>query len=128
MGNIIPIMPVAIDRSIKRVVATSGAAHAFSPDAVDFGYQRRLLSVSMTPDNLAAFASDQLEFDDTSRWVDANVGRIRVHAEIIGGEQDELIGIDHARTLAETLPDAQLVTVDGGHMIPYSHPKVIAVW
>ena len=58
----------------------------------------------MTPGNLAAFASDELEFDDTSRWVDENVPQITVPSVIIGGEQDDLVGIDHVRTLADTLP------------------------
>ena len=76
--------------------------------------------------DLAAFASDQLEFDDTSRWVDENVPQIRVPSVIIGGENDHLIGIDHMRRLAETLPNTKLITVDGSHMIPYTHPDVIA--
>ena len=37
-----------------------------------------------------------------------------------------LVGIDHVRRLAETLPGTQLITVDGSHMIPYTHPDVVA--
>ena len=121
-----PVMDVTVNDVIKRVAATSGAARAFSPEKVDPGYQQRLLSVSMTPGNLAAYASDELGFDETSRWVDENVPQIRVPSVIIGGEDDQLIGIDHLRRLAETLPGSQLVTVDGSHMIPYTHPDVIA--
>ena len=80
----------------------------------------------MTPVNLDAFASDQLDLDDTMRWVDENVPQIKVPSVIIGGEDDELVGIDHIRMLAETLPGTQLVTVDGSHMIPYTHPDAIA--
>ena len=121
-----PVMDVTVNDVIKRVAATSGAARAFSPEKVDPDYEQRLLSVSMTPGNLAAYASDELEFDDTSRWVDDNVPQIHVPSVIIGGRDDQLIGIDHLRRLAETLPEAQLVTVDGSHMIPYTHPDVIA--
>ena len=80
----------------------------------------------MTPGNLAAYASDELQLNDTMGWVDENVPQIRVPSVIIGGEDDHLVGIDHLRRLAETLPDTQLVTVDGSHMIPYTHPDVIA--
>lgn len=121
-----PVMDVAVNDVIKRVAATSGAARAFAPDKVDPSYEQRLLSVSMTPGNLAAFASDQLEFDATSHWLDQNVAQIRVPSVIIGGEDDQLIGIDHLRKLADTLPGTQLITVDGSHMIPYTHPDVIA--
>ena len=121
-----PVLDFTVNQVIKRVAATSGAAHAFAPEKVDPGYEQRLLSVSMTPGNLAAFASDQLELDDTMRWVDENVPQIKVPSVIIGGEDDELVGIDHIRMLAETLPGTQLVTVDGSHMIPYTHPDAIA--
>jgi len=121
-----PVLDATVNQLIKRVAATSGAEHAFAPGQVDATYEQRLLSVSMTPGNLAAFASDQLEFDDTSRWVDENVPQIRVPSVIIGGENDHLIGIDHMRRLAETLPYTKLITVDGSHMIPYTHPDVIA--
>ncbi|MEO3759984.1 alpha/beta hydrolase [Mycobacterium sp. B14F4] len=126
----LPIVGTVIDAVagdlIKRVSATSGAVHAFEPQAVDPGYEQRLLSVTMTPGNLRAFASDQLEFDATSEWVDANVGRIEAPSVIVGAEDDQLVGIEHVRRLAETLPGAALKTVEGSHMIPYSHPDVVA--
>lgn len=121
-----PVMDFTVNDVIRRVAATSGAARAFSPEKVDPGYQQRLLSVSMTSGNLAAYASDELEFDETSRWVDENVPQITVPSVIVGGEADQLIGIDHLRRLAETLPRTKLITVDGSHMIPYTHPDVIA--
>jgi pimeloyl-ACP methyl ester carboxylesterase len=67
-----------------------------------------------------------LEFDGTSTWVDENVSQIRVPSVIIGAKEDQLVGFDHIRRLADTLPGTELVTVDGSHMIPYTHPDVIA--
>ncbi len=121
-----PVLDVTVNQVIKRVAATSGAAKAFAPEKVDPVFEERLLSVSMTPGNLAAYASDELQLNDTMGWVDENVPQIRVPSVIIGGEDDHLVGIDHLRRLAETLPDTQLITVDGSHMIPYTHPDVIA--
>jgi pimeloyl-ACP methyl ester carboxylesterase len=121
-----PGLNVTVNNVIKRIAATSGAGHAFAPEKVDPTFEQRLLSVSMTPGNLAAFASDELEFDDTSRWVDDNVPQIRVPSVIIGAKDDQFVGMDHIRRLADTLPGAQMVTVDGSHMIPYTHPDVIA--
>jgi pimeloyl-ACP methyl ester carboxylesterase len=111
---------------IKRVSAIPAAAHAFEPKPVDPTYQRRLLSVTMTPGNLAAFAYEQLQYDDTSRWVDHNLAQIRVPSVIIAAVGDKLVAFDHARRLAETLQQTHLITVDGNHMIPYTHPEVIA--
>lgn len=126
----LPVIRTAIDAVAgdltKRMTATAGAEEAFAPAPVDAGYERRLLAVTMTPGNLDALAADQLEFDATSQWVDDNVGQITVPSVIIAAEQDRLVGMDHVRTLAATLPGTELVTVDGGHMIPYSHPDVVA--
>ncbi|HTI76928.1 MAG TPA: alpha/beta hydrolase [Mycobacterium sp.] len=110
----------------KRVAAISGAKRAFAPKPVDPTYEQRLLSVTMTAGNTAAYASDLLQFDDTSQWLDDNVAQIHVPSMIVAALDDKLVGIDHARRLADTLPNTQLITVDGNHMIPYTHPDVIA--
>lgn len=117
---------VVANNVIKRVAGVSGAKRAFDPAPVDSSYVQRLLSVSMSPGNLAAFASDQLQFDETSEWLDENVSQIRVPSVIIGARSDKLVAVDHVRRLAGELPGADLTVVDGGHMIPYTHPDVIA--
>lgn len=126
----LPVISTVIDFTvgdvIKRVSATSGAEHAFAPEPIDPSYEKRLLSVTMTPGNLAALASEQLEYNDTSGWVDENVPQIKVPSVIVGADGDQLVSIDHARRLAETLPGTELITVEGNHMIPYTHADVIA--
>jgi len=82
--------------------------------------------VGMTPGNVDALASDELEFNDTSRWVDENVPQIRVPSVIIGALGDQLVAIDDVRRLADKLPGSDLITVDGNHMIAYTHPDVVA--
>jgi pimeloyl-ACP methyl ester carboxylesterase len=126
----LPVISTVIDviagNLIKRVSAIPAAGHAFEPKPVDPTYERRLLSVTMTAGNLASYASEELEFDDTLRWVDHNVAEIHVPSVIIAADDDKLVSFDHARRLADTLPQTQLLTVDGNHMIPYTHPEVIA--
>lgn len=125
-----PVVRTVVDATvgdvIKRFSATSGAENAFAPEPVDPAFEQRLLSVGMTPGNLDAFASDELEFNDTSRWVDENVSQIRVPSVIVGARGDQLVDIDHVRRLAATLPGTELITVDGNHVIPYTHPDVVA--
>ena len=50
--------------------------------------------MGMTPGNVDALASDELEFNDTSRWVDENVPQIRVPSVIIGALGDQVVEID----------------------------------
>ena len=125
-----PVVRTVVDATvgdvIKRFSATSGAENAFAPEPVDPAFEQRLLSVGMTPGNLRALACDELEFNDTSRWVDENVPQIRVPSVIVGALGDQLVDIDHVRRLAETLPGTELITVDGNHVIPYTHPDVVA--
>jgi pimeloyl-ACP methyl ester carboxylesterase len=120
------VTDAGVNNVIKQAAATSGAETAFAPGKVDPGFEQRLLSVSMTPGNLGSFASDQLDFNDTSAWVDENVPQIRVPSVIIGAQDDHFISTDQIHRLADTLPGTQLVMVDGSHMIPYTHPDVIA--
>ena len=120
------VIDVTVGDVIKRVAATAAATNAFAPEPVDPIYERRLLSVNMTPGNLDALAFEELEFDDVSRWLDENVPRIRVPSVIIGALGDQLVEIDHVRRLAQTLPGTELITVDGNHVIPYTHPDIVA--
>jgi pimeloyl-ACP methyl ester carboxylesterase len=120
------IVEATVGDVIKRISATSGAEDAFAPEPVDPAFEQRLLSVGMSPGNLDALASDELEFNDTSRWVDENVPQIRARSVIIGALGDQLVEIDHVRRLAQTLPGSELISVDGNHVIPYTHPDVVA--
>ena len=125
-----PVVRTMVDATvgdvIKRISATSGAENAFAPEPVDPAFEQRLLSVAMTPGNLDALAADELEFNDTSRWVDENVPQIRVPSVIIGALGDQLVAIDDVRRLADKLAGSELITVDGNHMIAYTHPDVVA--
>src|SRR5215217_819858 len=107
------LIEVTAGNLIKRVSAIPAAGHAFEPEPVNPAYEQRLLAVTMTPGNLAAYASEELQFDDTMRWVDDNVSDIRVPSVIVGALGDQLVAIDHARRLADTLPQTHLITVDG---------------
>ena len=98
------IVDATVGDVIKRISATSGAERRLRPRAGRSAFEQRLLSVAMTPGNLDALASDELEFNDTSRWLDENVPQIRVPSVIIGALGDQLVEIDHVRRLAETLP------------------------
>jgi pimeloyl-ACP methyl ester carboxylesterase len=54
------------------------------------------------------------------------VPQIHVPSVIIAALDDKLVPVEHARRLADTLPQTQLITVDGNHMIPYTHPDALA--
>ena len=121
-----PVVRTVIDVTVGDVIKRVAATNAFAPEPVDPIYERRLLSVNMTPGNLDALALEELEFDDISRWLDENVPQIRVPAVIIGALGDQLVAIDDVRRLADKLAGSELITVDGNHMIAYTQPDVVA--
>jgi len=126
-------LPV-IDQIIKwtfgnialRLSAYFGSRNAFAPQPVPAEYSDRLVAVTLKPGNTEAFARDQLAFDTTAQWLDDNVAQIHTPTVEIAARDDRLVPYEHARRLAETLPGLRLVTVDGNHMIPYTHPDVVA--
>jgi len=121
-----PVSDFTVNNVIQRLAGTGGAHRAFDPDPVDPTYQQRLLAVTMTRGNLDSFASDELELNRTGRWLAENQPQITVPSVVIGAVDDNLVAIDRVRHLASVLPNTELITVDGGHMIPYSHPDAVA--
>ncbi|HEY7050959.1 MAG TPA: alpha/beta hydrolase [Mycobacterium sp.] len=121
-----PIIRWTFGNIALRLSAYFGSRSAFTPEAVPADYTHRLLAVTLKPANAESFAREQLEFDTTAQWLDDNAAQIRVPAVEIAARDDKLVPIAHARRLAETLPGLRLVTVDGNHMIPYTHPDVVA--
>lgn len=100
--------------------------HAFEPGSVAPNYEERLRSVALTPGNIDAYSREVLEYDRTMQWVDENVPGIHVPSVVIAARSDKLVPFEHAERLAQTLSGTELITVEGSHMIPYTHPDVVA--
>jgi len=112
---------------LLRISADTGLRNAFHPAPVQDEYRRRLLSVSMSPGNLAALADDRLEFNSAMEWLDAHVGDVRAPTSVVAADQDQLVPLANIRALVGALPHgAELTVLDGGHMIVETHPDVIA--
>ena len=79
----------------------------------------------MTPGNVDALASDELEFNDTSRWVDENVPQIRVPSVSIGalGDQPYVRCAHRHRGLLGTA-----ARVDGAFAVAWTLPEWIAAY
>lgn len=111
-----------------RISAGLGAAQAFSPADADETFKDRLLAVTMTDGNLDAMANDATDYNgSTGPWLDANVPLIKRPSVQISGRDDELVGYEHARILDQQMTNGnRLITVNGGHMLPYTHAALIA--
>ncbi len=110
-----------------RTSAGLGLDEAFSPDPVNEVYKERLLAVTMTDGNREALANDRVNFNDsTAPWVDANAPRVTTRGVEIAARDDGLVFFKNAKILDQQLRNSTLIPVDGGHMVIYSHPDVVA--
>jgi len=108
------------------VSANQGDSKAFDPQPVNSGHHHRLLAINMTHGNLEAFAGEQLAANGVISNIDQRLRMIATPVVVIEGDHDQLVEPMFARRLAASLPDAHLVMVSGGHMVPYTHPATIA--
>jgi pimeloyl-ACP methyl ester carboxylesterase len=81
-------------------------------------------ALSATPDQFSALAEAVGLMQRTEpNYTPADLAQICVPVAIVQGEHDEFIKLEHARYLAETIPDAQLVLLpDVSHFAPLQRP------
>jgi pimeloyl-ACP methyl ester carboxylesterase len=106
--------------------AETGDSEAFAPQPVVPAHLRRLLEINMTRGNLEALAGERLAAGEVVARIDRGLSAIRQPAVVIQGNADHLVKQTHGRRLAAELPNAHLVMVGGGHMVPYTHPAAVA--
>jgi pimeloyl-ACP methyl ester carboxylesterase len=120
------IADVTFSQLLRKVSAEQGDSRAFDPDSVAPAHIHRVLAINMKHGNLEAYAGETLAANGVIEEVDRGLTRITTPAIVIQGASDELVKPQCGRRLAAELPDARLELVSGGHMVPYTHPQVIA--
>lgn len=55
-----------------------------------------------------------------------DLGRIEVPTLVLGADDDAIVPMAHARTLARAIPGARLVTIPGGHLFPLTAAHAFA--
>jgi pimeloyl-ACP methyl ester carboxylesterase len=121
-----PLATVTFSQAVRTASAKQGDARAFDPNPVNHAHEQRLLSVNMRPEDLDAYAGEELAASDVFDGVDARLAAITTPAVVIQGASDRLVKPRYGRRLAATLPHARLVLPSGGHMQPYVHPGAVA--
>lgn len=126
----LPVLRQIVNATFGQLVLTlsadQGDGEAFDPQPVVRAHRNRLLEINMTHANLEAYAGEVLAAGGVESAVDRGLHGLRVRAVVIQGDHDQLVEPLHARRLAAALPDARLVMVSGGHMVPYTHPAAVA--
>ncbi|PDT14349.1 alpha/beta hydrolase [Rhizobium sp. J15] len=81
-------------------------------------------ALSATPDDFNGFVEAvSLMMRTEPNYDAADLGQIRVPVAIVLGEHDEFIKPDHAEYLARSIPDAQMIYLNGvSHFAPLQRP------
>jgi len=111
---------------LRKGIAHTAMRRAYGSGGMDEQHRKRVLSVTLSDDNLDAIAGDRLEFNETGKWVDAHLPEIGCPVEIVAAGDDHVVPVKFARRLANTLPHARLTETSGGHTLPQSNPKPVA--
>jgi pimeloyl-ACP methyl ester carboxylesterase len=120
------VADVTFSQLVLKVSAEMGDSEAFDPEPVAAAHEHRVLAINMTHGNLEALAGEYLAAGGVVEQIDHGLGAIRLPAVVIQGSADHLVNPVYGRRLAAALPDAHLVMVGGGHMVPYTHPAAVA--
>lgn len=113
-------------RLLRKYATRAGAAAVYGRDAV-FAPERHVAESMLARHNsISALANDRLLFNDSERLVTRGLERVRIPVTIFQGTLDRTVTMKNASRLAQALPDARLVELDGGHELPVSHAAEIA--
>jgi pimeloyl-ACP methyl ester carboxylesterase len=126
----LPVLSQIVNATFGQLLLTASAeqgdSEAFAPQPVAPAHLKRLLDINMTRGNLEALAGERLAAGGVVARLDRALPAIRRPAVVIQGNADHLVKPIYGRRLAAALPNAHLVMVGGGHMVPYTHPASVA--
>lgn len=126
----LPVIAQVADVTFSQLLRTASAdpaeSEAFSPNPVNQRHHQRVLAVNLKHGNLEAYSGEVVAANGVIEGVNRGLGGIHVPAVVVQGAQDKLVKPQCGRRLAASLPGARLQMVQGGHMVPYTHPAAVA--
>jgi pimeloyl-ACP methyl ester carboxylesterase len=111
---------------LRKALAHTAMRRAYGADGIDAAHMRRVLSVTLSDENLDAIAEDRLEFNPAGEWIDARCGSLAAPAWIVSAADDHVVPLKFAHRLAKMLPLATVRETVGGHPLPQTNPKAVA--
>jgi pimeloyl-ACP methyl ester carboxylesterase len=120
------VADVTFSQLVRTASATPAESEAFSPAPVNPRHRHRVLAISLKHGNMEAYAGEILAANKEIDAVNQHLAGLRVPMIVIQGGQDKLVKPQCGRSIAGSVPGAQLRIVPGGHMAPYTHPAAVA--
>ena len=111
-----------VSNLLLRGLAKIQVAAAFSPEDVVPGYENRVLTYTLKDSDLQALSDNVKSGEKDHRRIDRVLDEIRQPTIVLQGYGDQLVDPKYAKVIAREMPNAKLVMIQAGHMIPYTHP------
>jgi pimeloyl-ACP methyl ester carboxylesterase len=126
----LPVIAQVADVTFSQLLRTASAdpaeTEAFSPNPVNRRHHQRVLSINLKHGNLEAYSGEVVAANGVIEGVNRGLGGIHVPAVVVQGAQDKLVKPECGRRLAAALSNGRIQMVQGGHMVPYTHPAAVA--
>jgi pimeloyl-ACP methyl ester carboxylesterase len=117
---------LAIPASIRNSRATLDQVFGPDPVPADFGTRGGGL-LGLRPKTFLAASDDLQALPARLPQQQARYGALRVPLHVLYGRADRILDWSvHGQALVDAVPGAGLTLIDGGHMLPVTHPQVCA--
>jgi pimeloyl-ACP methyl ester carboxylesterase len=126
LPGIAQVADVTFSQLLRTASAEPAESEAFSPAPVDPRHRHRVLAINLKHGNLEAYSGEILVANKEIDAVNRGLTSLHVPTIVIQGAQDKLVKPQCGRSIAASVPGAQLQMVPGGHMAPYTHPAAVA--
>lgn len=100
-------------------------AHAAAP-ALETDRLERIAAEWRGVNVWRSFYAEQRAFVDEMPALARRLPSLSVPTTIVAGNRDRICPPSYAHKLARALPNARLIEVDGGHLLPQQRPSVVA--
>lgn len=85
--------------------------------------------LAVRPENFLAGGNDLMALRDALPDLSMRYSELNLPIDILFGAGDQILDPMHnGRSVAEQIPGATYTEIDGGHMIPFTAPDVVAEW
>jgi pimeloyl-ACP methyl ester carboxylesterase len=122
-----PLFAWTVATTLASPAIASGFGEAFSPRPVDPGALADGQVHFRRPSELLASANDWVTLERAMPAIAARYREISAPVELLQAGDDRIVGPSHGRAVLAALPATPSSTIpQTGHLIPYTHPELIA--
>jgi pimeloyl-ACP methyl ester carboxylesterase len=119
---------IATPMGIATAEKSLSAVFAPEPAPADFGTEGGGL-LAMRPNNFSASSADLVDLEGELEGMVERYPTLSVPVSILYARADNLLDFSkHGERTASEIPGAQIELVEGGHMLPFTHPELTAAF